>query len=85
MAFGGLQYCDQRGMRVPEDIGIAGWGDLPVASVLKKRLTSMHVPHLKLGQAAAELMIARLSGEPVPNTRDIGYRLIPGSTVLQRR
>ena len=85
MAFGGLQYCSQRGMRVPEDIGIAGWGDLPVASVLKKRLTSMHVPHLKLGQAAAELMIARLSGEPVPNTRDIGYRLIPGSTVLQRR
>ncbi|WP_298839611.1 LacI family DNA-binding transcriptional regulator [uncultured Roseobacter sp.] len=85
MAFGGLQYCEQRGMRVPEDIGIAGWGDLPVASVLRKRLTSMHVPHLKLGQAAAELMIARLSGEPVANTRDIGYRLIPGSTVLQRR
>ncbi|WP_300037374.1 LacI family DNA-binding transcriptional regulator [uncultured Roseobacter sp.] len=84
MAFGGLQYCDQRGMQVPDDIGIAGWGDLPVASVLKKRLTSMHVPHIRLGQAAAEQMIARLSGEPVASTRDIGYRLIPGSTVRQR-
>jgi len=65
MAFGGLQYFTQKGLDVPQDMGIAGWGDLPVTSVLEKRLTSVHVPHLKLGQAAAEMMIARLSGEAV--------------------
>ena len=81
MAFGGLQYCLARGMGIPRDIGIAGWGDLPIASVLPQRLTSMHVPHLRLGAAAAEMMIARLSGEPVETCRDIGFRLIPGSTV----
>ncbi len=81
MAFGGLQYCTSRGMDVPGDIGIAGWGDLPIASVMHKRLTSMHVPHLKLGQAAAEMMLARLSDEPTAPFRDIGFRLIPGSTV----
>ena len=85
MAFGGLQYCEAKGMRVPNDIGIAGWGDLPIASVMKRRLTSMHVPNLKLGQAAAEMMLARLSDEPVPNCRDIGFRLIPGSTVKTPR
>ncbi|MEO9823265.1 MAG: LacI family DNA-binding transcriptional regulator [Paracoccaceae bacterium] len=81
MAFGGLQYCESKGMSVPDDMGIAGWGDLPIASVMGKRLTSMHVPHLKLGQAAAEMMMARLSDEPVETCRDIGFRLIPGSTV----
>ena len=81
MAFGGLQYCESRGLSVPEDIGIAGWGDLPIASVMTKRLTSMHVPHLKLGQVAAEMMMARLSDEPVETCRDIGFKLIPGSTV----
>lgn len=81
MAFGGQQFAMSRGMRVPEDIGIAGWGDLPIASVLPTRLTSMHVPHLKLGQAAAEMMLARLSNEPVAPVRDIGFNLIPGSTV----
>ncbi|MEX0282294.1 MAG: substrate-binding domain-containing protein, partial [Arenibacterium sp.] len=81
MAFGGLQYVQSKGLRVPQDIGIAGWGDLPIASVLPKRLTSMHVPHLKLGQAAAEMMLARLQGDPVEQTRDIGFHLIPGSTV----
>ncbi|MEM9577825.1 MAG: LacI family DNA-binding transcriptional regulator [Pseudomonadota bacterium] len=81
MAFGGLQYCTARGLDVPRDIGIAGWGDLPIASVMRKRLTSCHVSHLKLGQKAAELMMARLTNEPVPNCVDIGFRLIPGSTV----
>lgn len=81
MAFGGLQYCESKGLRTPEDIGIAGWGDLPVASVMKKRLTSMHVPHLKLGQRAAEMMLARLADEPAQISQDIGFRLIPGSTV----
>ena len=85
MAFGGLQYVQSKGLRVPQDIGIAGWGDLPIASVLPMRLTSMHVPHLKLGQAAAEMMLARLQGEPVEPTRDIGFKLIPGSTVRHPR
>ena len=81
MAYGGLQYVTSRGMAVPDDIGIAGWGDLPISAVLPKRLTSCHVPHLRLGQAAAEMMLGRLSNEPVPVCRDIGFRLIPGSTV----
>ncbi|MEO1292966.1 MAG: LacI family DNA-binding transcriptional regulator [Pseudomonadota bacterium] len=81
MAFGGLNYVTSKGLSVPDDIGIAGWGDLPIASVLPMRLTSCHVPHLKLGQAAAEMMLARLSNEPIAPVRDIGFHLIPGSTV----
>ena len=81
MAFGGFQYCERVGLRIPEDIGIAGWGDMPISSVLKKRLTSIHVPHLKLGQKAAEAMVARLKGEAVPDSRDIGFNLVPGQTV----
>ena len=81
MAFGGMQFCSARGMQVPQDIGIAGWGDLPIAAVLKQRLTSMHVSHLKLGKAAAQMMISRLSDEPAEQVKDIGFHLIPGSTV----
>ncbi len=80
MAFGGLQYCQKFGLGIPGDIGIAGWGDMPIASVLQQRLTSQHVSHLKLGRAAAEAMISRLSGEPCQTAVDIGFTLIPGST-----
>lgn len=81
MAFGGMQYVMRRGLDVPGDLGIAGWGDMPVASVLKRRLTSMHVSHLRLGQRAADAMAARLAGEPVQPSQDIGFNLIPGATV----
>ncbi|KMW60241.1 Ribose operon repressor [Candidatus Rhodobacter oscarellae] len=83
MAFGGLQYCEKLGLSVPADIGVAGWGDMPIASVLQQRLTSLHVSHLKLGQAAAEAMVARISGEPHPTARDTGFHLVPGSTTRQ--
>jgi LacI family gluconate utilization system Gnt-I transcriptional repressor len=72
-------------LSVPDDIGIAGWGDMPIASVLRQRLTSMHVSNLKLGQIAAEMMVARLSGEPVVAARDVGFHLIPGATVKRVR
>jgi len=81
MAFGGLQFVQSRGLSVPQDIGIAGWGDLPIASVLPTRLTSVHVPHLRLGQVAAQMMLSRLQGEPVEPFQDVGFKLIPGSTV----
>ena len=81
MAFGGYKYCQSIGLDVPGDIGIAGWGDMPIASVLQRRMTSIHVPHLRLGKLAAEMMIARIMGEPVETTKDIGFRLIPGGTV----
>ncbi|MEM1073720.1 MAG: LacI family DNA-binding transcriptional regulator [Pseudomonadota bacterium] len=80
MAFGGLQFCQKTGLRVPDHIGVAGWGDMPIASVLQQRLTSLHVSHLKLGQAAAEAMVARISGEPHETARDIGFHLVPGTT-----
>ena len=83
MAFGGLQYVQSKGLHVPDDLGIAGWGDMPITSVLPKRMTTMHVPHLKLGQMAAQMMLARLQGEPVETCRDIGFHLVPGTTVLK--
>jgi len=85
MAFGGLQYCKRIGLEVPEDIGIAGWGDMPISAVLGTRLTSVHVPHLKIGQSAAQALVGRLNDEPVKPCHDIGFHLVPGQTVTSKR
>ncbi|MEO0387245.1 MAG: LacI family DNA-binding transcriptional regulator [Pseudomonadota bacterium] len=80
MAFGGMQYCQKAAIEIPDDIGIAGWGDMPVASVLQRRLTTLHVSHLRLGQTSAEAMVARISGETYPTAKNIGFHLVPGAT-----
>lgn len=82
MAIGGLNYCRKIGREVPRDIGIAGWGDLPIASIQPYRLTSTSVAHLKIGQLASEMILSRISGHDVSPVRDVGYKLIPGNTVL---
>ena len=81
MAVGGLQYCEKRGLSVPDDIGIAGWGDLPITSILPQRLTSTAVPHLKIGQIAAEMVLAAINNTHVLKKRDVGFDLIKGQTV----
>ena len=80
MAIGGLAYAQSRGLRVPEDIGIAGWGGMEAASILPRRLTTTVVPTTAIGKAAAEALVARLKGEPGQDVTVVPTRLVPGET-----
>lgn len=80
MAIGGLAYCRERGIRVPEDLGIAGWGGMEAASILPLRLTTTVVPTTAIGKAAAESLVARLKGEQVQDVTVVPTRLVPGET-----
>lgn len=80
MAIGGLHYCAARGIRVPEDLGIVGWGGMEAASVLPRRLTTTVVPTTAIGKAAAEALIARVRGEPGRDVTVLPTRLVPGET-----
>ena len=62
MAIGGLAYAQSRGLRVPEDIGIAGWGGMEAASILPRRLTTTVVPTTAIGKAAAEALVGPPEG-----------------------
>jgi LacI family gluconate utilization system Gnt-I transcriptional repressor len=80
MAIGGLAFARARGLRVPEDIGIAGWGGMEAASIQPRRLTTTVVPTTAIGKAAAEALVARLKGEPVQDVTVMPTRLVPGET-----
>ena len=81
MAIGGLFYCQSKGMSVPGDIGIAGWGSMEVASVLPQRLTTTVVSTQALGKAAADALIARVRGELQEDVIITPTRLAPGNTI----
>lgn len=80
MAVGGMMYCQSRGMSIPKDIAIAGWGGMDVTSILPKRLTTTSTHRLKIGKIAAESILKRLHGNPVPDMVDVEFQLVPGST-----
>jgi len=63
MAFGARDAVREAGLRVPEDIALAGWDDIPLASLVSPGLTTVAMPKQKLGEAAAGLLTSQLRHE----------------------
>ena len=49
MAIGALEHCKAAGIRVPEDLSIVGFDDLPVSVLLTPRLTTVRQPAHDMG------------------------------------
>jgi LacI family gluconate utilization system Gnt-I transcriptional repressor len=71
-----LIECYRRGWKVPQDIAIAGLDDPAAAAILPPGITSIEIPRREIGRRAAEALVARLQGQKVPKSVDIGFRLI---------
>ncbi len=61
-AFGALMECHRRGMRVPEDIAIAGFGNYEIAACCHPRITSVDVGCYDIGRLAARQLIRAING-----------------------
>jgi LacI family transcriptional regulator len=61
LALGCYTVLAERGLRCPEDISIVGFNDMPFADRFAPPLTTLHVPHHKLGSIAAELLLAQMT------------------------
>ena len=61
MAIGALSALREAGVRVPEDIAVAGFDDIPIARHVNPPLTSVHVPIAELGERATEKLIDGLA------------------------
>lgn len=81
MALGGMAWCQRKGIRVPDDIGIAGWGGHEAASILVERLTTTEVPMQKIGMLTAELLISKIRNEPTEDVTAVPARLVEGTTL----
>jgi LacI family transcriptional regulator len=60
-----LQAAAERGMGVPRDLSITGYGDLAVRSGRSKIMTSVAVDSAGMGRRAGELVTAEVGGEVV--------------------
>jgi LacI family transcriptional regulator len=63
MAEGAWQELQRRRLRVPKDISLVAFDDLPWMSLVRPAVTAVSQPVVALGTRAAELLLARMSGE----------------------
>ena len=63
MAFGACLGLHRRGLRVPQDVSVVGFDDLPLTQYALPPLTTVHHPAYDLGQLAAAAMLQLLRSE----------------------
>jgi LacI family transcriptional regulator len=77
IATGVIQAVRESGRRIPDDIAVAGYDDIPVARDVYPTLTTVHVPQEELGRAAVRLALHR---DELPD----GQHLVLGTHVVLR-
>ncbi|WP_067503197.1 LacI family DNA-binding transcriptional regulator [Actinoplanes sp. TFC3] len=66
-AAGAMQAVLDSGRRVPQDVAIVGFDDIPLAAHTQPPLTTVHQPLREMGEAAARTLLAHFEGSPLPN------------------
>jgi LacI family transcriptional regulator len=71
MAVGCMYAFKDAGLRIPRDIALAGFDDIPIARYLTPPLTTVHVRIADLGRSALERLAAQLDpDEPSTDLAD---------------
>jgi LacI family transcriptional regulator, gluconate utilization system Gnt-I transcriptional repressor len=77
IATGAIFACLRAGLRVPDDIAIAGYDDLEIAGQMTPSLTTVRIPRFDIGVRAAEMIDLALAGErPAEPVADMGFQIM---------
>ncbi len=68
-ALGVYEAARQHGLRVPQDLSIVGFDDLPVARWISPPLTTVRQPLTEMGWTAASMLGDLIEGTPLPTQR----------------
>jgi LacI family transcriptional regulator len=82
MAVGALKVLRETGLRVPEDVALIGFDDVPIATAIEPPLTTVRQPIEELGSTAASLLLNLL--ENPPDTQAPAHRIILPAKLVVR-
>lgn len=83
MAIGLLQAAAASGLRVPDDLSMVGYDDVPLVDLLNPPLTTVRVPQYQMGREAARIVLAMTAPGSVGSLANSHVRLSPKLVVRQ--
>jgi LacI family transcriptional regulator/LacI family repressor for deo operon, udp, cdd, tsx, nupC, and nupG len=65
VAIGLCRALREAGLRVPEDVSVVGFDDIPLVEYLAVPLTTIRVPKFRMGELAAEMLVRHVESRAV--------------------
>jgi LacI family transcriptional regulator len=81
MAVGCMAALQEAGLRVPEDVAVGGFDDIPIARYVNPTLTTIRVPIATLGSAALNALVRAIEA---PQPRPEHTVVMPVELVVRR-
>ncbi len=83
IALGTLETAQRHGVRIPTELSIVGYDDLPVSRWCSPALTTVRQPIVEKGRFATELLLERLNGESAGLQHVLPTTMIDRASVAQ--
>jgi DNA-binding LacI/PurR family transcriptional regulator len=66
VALGAIGALREAGRKVPADVSVVGFDDIPLAAYFDPPLTTVRLPAYELGQAAGRALLERIAQRALP-------------------
>ena len=61
-AIGSIRALQEQGLRVPQDVSVIGFDDIPGSAFYTPSLTTVQQPLNRMGEVAAQVLLERIEG-----------------------
>jgi len=83
IAVGAMKAMKEKGYRIPDDIAVVGFDNLPISSVIDPGLSTINVPKQYMGQVAVQRLMTLMNGSNLPPTKtEVSTTLIKRNSVV---
>ena len=77
IAAGAMRALTERGKRIPQDVAVVGFDDMPLCAYTSPTLTTVRVPKQEMGKAAAKRILEKIKDGRLPPVKiEVGTSLI---------
>lgn len=76
MAYGAMRALRTAGRRVPDDVAVVGFDDIPASALTHPPLTTVRQPLYEMGRTAASMVMAAVRGESIAKRVELPTSLI---------
>lgn len=84
LALGALGEAQRRGIRIPDDIAMIGFGDMDFSNCTLPPLSTIRPPREEIGNVVAQCVLQRVQGRSQETCLDLGFELLPRASSLRR-